>query len=63
MAKSMINTTMRKTVIGTLNLDGNEPIVEIEDMNPLSFKYLFSKFNGEQVRISVTLSNDELDGD
>ena len=58
MAKSKINQTIRKSVEGVLHLEGENIIVEIEDTGERDFRDLFKKFNGENVKISISVSND-----
>ena len=59
MAKSKINKTIRKSVEGILNIDGDSIIIEIEDAGERYFKDLFKIFNGENVRINISVSNEE----
>ena len=59
MPKSKINQTIRKSVEGILNLDNDDIVIEIEDAGEKSFKELFEKFNGENVKIIISVSNDE----
>ena len=60
MAKSKINQTIRKSVEGILDLsESRNTKIEVEDMGVMSFNDVFSKFDGEHVKVVVTVSNDE----
>ena len=60
MAKSKINSTIRKSVEGTLNFENAENLtIEIEDIGEVSIKNLFEKFDGEHGKLVFTVSNDE----
>jgi hypothetical protein len=64
MAKSKINQTIRKSVEGVLDLtDSNAVTIEVEDIGAVNFLDVFKKFDGEHVKIVVTVSNDETDAE
>ena len=59
MAKSKINQTIRKSVEGILDLTSPDTVrIEVEDIGVVSFRDVFSKFDGEHVKVVVTISND-----
>ena len=59
MAKSKINQTIRKSVEGILDLTSGEAArIEVEDFGVVNFSEVFSKFDGEHVKVVVTVSND-----
>jgi hypothetical protein len=58
MAKSKITQTIRKSAEGVLDLsDGNTVKIEVEDMGVVNFTEVFNKFDGEHVKVVVTVSN------
>jgi len=58
MAKSKIQQTIRKSADGILDLTGGQVNIEVEDIGTVSFTDVFSKFDGEHVKIVVTVFND-----
>ena len=60
MAKSKIQQTIRKTVEGTLVLENTNVNIDIDDFGSLDFADVFKIFNGEYVKITVAVSNDEM---
>jgi hypothetical protein len=59
LAKSKINQTIRKSVEGILDLTNRDVVmIEVEDIGPVNFADVFSKFDGEHVKVVVTVSND-----
>lgn len=59
MAKSKINQTIRKSVEGILDLSNSEAVlIEVEDIGAVDFTEVFKKFDGENVKVVVTVSND-----
>ena len=58
MAKSKIQQTIRKSVDGILDLSGGNITIEVEDIGAVNFKDVFNKFDGEHVKVVVTVSND-----
>ena len=58
MAKSKIQQTIRKSVEGVLNLDGGKAVIEVEDIGGVNFADVFERFNGELVKVVVTVSGD-----
>ena len=63
LAKSKINQTIRKSVEGTLDLtNGNAVTIEVEDIGVVNFTEVFSKFDGEHVKVVVTVSNEGDEG-
>jgi len=62
MGRSKINESWIKNVEGVLNLD-EEPSMEIEEIGTVTLKDLFKRFNGENIKISMSLSNDGESGE
>ena len=59
MARPKINQTIRKSVEGILDLSNREAVlIEVEDIGTVNFTDVFSKFDGEHVKVVVTVSND-----
>jgi len=58
MAKSKIQQTIRKSADGILDLSGGNVRIEVEDIGVVNFTDVFNKFDGEHVKVVVTVSND-----
>lgn len=58
MAKSKINQTIRKSAEGVLDLTDGKVAIEVEDIGVVNFTDVFTKFDGEHVKVVVTVSND-----
>jgi len=58
MAKSKIQQTIRKSADGILDLSGGNVHIEVEDIGTVRFTDVFNKFDGEHVKIVVTVSSD-----
>jgi len=58
MPSSKINTTMQKSIEGIFNLD-DEPKIEVEGHGEILIKEAFQKFDGEYVKLVLTVSNNE----
>jgi chemotaxis protein CheY-P-specific phosphatase CheC len=59
MAKPRIQQTIRKSVDGILDFSNGNINIEVEDIGVVSFANVFRKFDGEHVKVVVTVSNDE----
>ena len=58
MAKSKIQQTIRKSAEGILDLSGGNVFIDVEDIGTVRFNEVFNKFDGEHVKVVVTVSND-----
>ena len=58
MAKSKIQQTIRKSADGILDLSGGNVRMEVEDIGIVNFSDVFNKFDGEHVKVVVTVSSD-----
>ena len=59
LARPKINQTIRKSVEGILDLSDNSTVrIEVEDIGVVNFTEVFRKFDGEHVKVVVTVSND-----
>lgn len=56
---SKVSTKESLNAKGILNLDGDEILLEIEDVDtPVAFVDLLKDFNGKEVSISVNFTNE-----
>jgi hypothetical protein len=56
---SKIKQTLRKSVEGILDLSDRAAVkIEVEDIGVVDFTEVFAKFDGENVKVVVTVSND-----
>ena len=53
-----INQTIRKSAEGVLDFSDGEIKIDIEDIGEISFRDLFKNFNGENVKVVVSVSNE-----
>ena len=58
MAKSKIQQTIRKSAEGTLDFSNGNVQMEVEGIGSINFTDIFNKFDGEHVKVVVTVSND-----
>jgi len=63
MARSKIQQTIRKSAEGVLDLSEGSVRIEVENIGAIDFTEVFSKFDGELVKVVVSVSNEGIGED